>query len=301
MPAPVSPPPEPRIVYVTDAGLLKPTLVSLWSLLEHLSTSAEVQVWGDGLSTDEWEAVHRVAKVNPRVTLVTRALSAEMFAGARSPAAHISAAAMGRLFIPRHLSGRVLYIDGDTLICGDVSPLFATEFGGGRIAGVRDYLISKWIALGQGDTPSHIARITDIRRNAPPEGYINSGILLLDCDSIREAPGLLARLEDVAAASAARWGDQDHLNFLFAGCIHHLNPAWNASWSRTGDQRRFIRALGGTPEELAPRPAAIMHFHGPKKPWKAPRFDLWSRRARAVWHYRRELRRFRSLFPDLVP
>lgn len=301
MPAPVSPPPAPRIVYVTDAGLLKPTLISMWSLLEHLSTAAEVQLWGDGLSTDDWEAARRVAKVNPRVTLVTRALSAEMFAGVTIATAHISAATMGRLFIPRHLSGRVLYIDGDTLVRGDVAPLFDLDLCGAKIAGARDYLISKWMAQGQGDTAKHVTQVSEIRTHLPPEDYINAGILLLDCDAIRDAPDLLARLEDVAAASATRWGDQDHLNFLFAGCIHHLNPAWNASWSRTGDQRRFIRALGGTPEELEPRPAAIVHFHGPKKPWKAPRFDLWSRRARAVWHYRRELRRFRNLFPDLAP
>ncbi|AUH64646.1 glycosyltransferase family 8 protein [Paracoccus zhejiangensis] len=294
-------PPACQIVFVTDRGLLRPTLVAIWSLLRHLSCPADLHLWGDGLGDADWQAVHRVAETGGKASLQSRAIDPTELAGAGSPAAHISAAAMGRLFIPRHLSGRVLYIDGDTLITGDVAPLFDLPLlPGERIGAARDYVTAEWLAGGRLNDRRR-QRLAALEKHMDPRGYFNSGVLLMDCDAIRAEPDLQARLEDVAAATATDWGDQDHLNFLFSGRTHLLNPAWNSSWQRSPAQRRFAKKLGGEVEETRDLPDAIIHYHGPKKPWKAPRYDLWSARARAVLRYRRELGSFITAFPDLAP
>ena len=88
---------------------------------------------------------------------------------------------------------------------------------------------------------------------------------------------------------------------LFAGSVHLVNPAYNSSWRRTAEQRGFLRKLGGTGPEVAEMADVIVHFHGQKKPWKKPRYDLWSLRARAVQDYRRRMRSFAALFPGLSP
>lgn len=290
-----------QIVFVTDRGLLRPTLVAIWSLMQHLSRPVDLHLWGDGLGDADWQSVHRVADAGDKVALSARAIDPAELAGAGSPAAHISAAAMGRLFIPRHLSGRVLYIDGDTLVTGDVSPIFDLPLRPGEcVAAARDYVTAEWLASGRLNDRRR-DRLAALGQHMDPREYFNSGVLLMDCDAIRAQPDLQARLEDVAAASATDWGDQDHLNFLFTGRTHLLNPAWNSSWQRSGAQRLFARKLGGSAEETRDMPDAIIHYHGPKKPWKAPRYDLWSARARAVHHYRRQLRSFIAAYPDLAP
>lgn len=291
---------RPQIVYVTDRGLLRPTLLSLWSLLEHISAVPDVHFWGDGLSEVEWNMVRRVAATHPQSRLFQRQIDPADLAGCKTPADYISAATMGRLFIPRHLHGYVLYIDGDTLVTGDVAPLFNLDLGGNCLGAVRDYVVALW-AIEKDGPEDHRRRLASIATHMQPKEYFNAGVLLMNCDAIRSDNDLLQQTEDVMAASALEWGDQDHLNFIFSDRVTLLNPAYNSSWARAGRQRRFATELGGLAEETKSVPDVIRHFHGPRKPWKKPRYDLWSRRARAVMSYRRQMRRFHAEFPDLAP
>lgn len=289
-----------KIALVTDRTLLRPTLFTLWTLAGHLEAPAEVHVWGDGLTAADWDDVAAVTSGFPMVTLHCRDIAPEDLAGASCPCAHISAAAMGRLFIPRHIRGRVLYLDGDTYVTGDVSPLFAMDLKGARIGAVRDYVVSKWLARRRLPSTAARARLDYLRAHVDPGHYFNSGVLLIDCDAIAADPELLARFEDVAAASATEWGDQDHLNFTMKGQVRLLNPAYNSSWGRTRRHRGFVRRLGAEQHEAQRTQDRIVHFHGPNKPWKAQRFDLWSTRCRAVRAYRRRLAAFSSAFPSLA-
>lgn len=293
-----------KIVFVTDRGYLRPTLVSMWSLLGHLSRPAEIHFWGDGLTESDWDAIRRVAAISPGCRLFQKALGAAELGDYAWESSYITAAAMGRLFIPRHIAGRVLYIDGDTIVRGDVAPLFDLDLGGALVGAVRDDPTTKqMVKRGSGRSlrPAALRRIEGIGAYADPARYFNSGVLLLDCDTMRATPGLLDRLEDVAAASAFAMGDQDHLNAIFAKQTLLLNPAWNSSWGRASYQRRLSHALGATAEELAPLTDTVIHFHGPRKPWLGPRRDLWNRTARATFAYRRQLRRYLHAFPDLAP
>ncbi|TMV94681.1 lipopolysaccharide 3-alpha-galactosyltransferase [Thioclava sp. BHET1] len=283
----------PSFALVTDRGLFGPTLFTAWGILRHLSRPGTLHFWGEGLTESEWQTVRKLSEqTNPAVTLQCRELDRAELADATSPTDHISGAAMGRLLIPSHISGRVLYIDGDTRVTRDLAPLFDLDIDGKPIAAVRDFVVSKWCARGlEGAPEKKQNRIDELRgllgRDDISE-YFNSGVLLLDCDAICADVTRLNAMQDVLRASACPWGDQDHLNNVFSGQVHLLNPAWNSSWSRTAQQRRQSKALGGGAEEIAAQPDAIIHFHGPNKPWKTLRRNPLSRRNRAAWFYRRD-------------
>lgn len=292
-----------HIVYVTDTGLFRPSLLSLWSLGQHLQDPAELHLWGHELSASDWQAAARVAEDCPKLTLRPRPLQPEEMAGAKTVSDRISAAAMGRLLIPQVLEGRALYIDGDTQIRGDVTPLFELEMTA-PIAAVRDFVIAKSCAKGLDSAPDgHLASLQGLMDPAPPGSYVNTGVLLLDCDAIRAEPALLSALSNLDAAGSYgnQLDDQDHVNHVFRGRVQLLNPAWNSSWGREERQRDFARQLGGQGAEITPMEARILHFHGPNKPWLRPRRDLWSQRARRVYAYRRLMRAFTARFPDLSP
>lgn len=294
----------PQIAFVTDRGFLKPTLVAMWGMLRHLTQPGIVHFWGDGLEEQDWKAVHRVAAKNPAVTLNCLRLTADDLEGAKGPTSHISAASMGRLHIPSRISGRVLYIDGDTQVVGDVSPLFALDLNGCPVGAVRDSVVAKWSARSLKVREKSMPRVRELQelmQQSDISRYFNSGVLLLDTDAIRAEPELHQAMHDLARASACPLGDQDHLNNVFRGRVHLLNPAYNSSWSQVARQRRHIARLGGDAEESRVSPEIIVHFHGPEKPWKRPRHDLWRHRARAVWRYRREMHEYAQSYPDLLP
>jgi lipopolysaccharide biosynthesis glycosyltransferase len=295
--------PLPRIVLVTDKNMLGPTLFTAWTLLQRFVGAAELHVWGDGLTDEDWSAVSRVCSVHRDISLHPLRLNREELAGASPVGDYISAAAMGRLIIPRKLSGRILYLDGDVRVTADLSPLFSVDMQGQPLAAVRDYVVSSWLAKGVVSGHRNEARLTELAQSmesATVSSYFNSGVLLLDADAIVADPALCSAMQDLERASKCSWGDQDHLNNVFAGRVRLLDPAYNSSWSRTSKQRRFIAKLGPSPSEVINIPNAIIHFHGPLKPWKNARHDLWSRRARAVFSYRRELTKFDHEFPDLA-
>jgi len=293
----------PRIVLVTDKGMLEPTLFAAWTLLKRFTGAAELHFWGVALSDADWATVSRVCSGHGDISLHPTRLDPEELAGAQPVGSYISAVAMGRLIIPRKLTGRVLYLDGDVRVTADVSQLFKIDMQGQPLAAVRDYVVSSWLA--KDGAPGHrneprIEELSQAMQGEKVSNYFNSGVLLLDVDAIIAKPALCEAMQDLGRASKCSWGDQDHLNNVFAGRVRLIDPAYNSSWSRTSKQRRFIAELGPTPLELTNIPAAIIHFHGPKKPWHKARHDLWSRRARAVFSYRRELAKFVHEFPDLA-
>ncbi len=300
-------PPTPRTVkvaYVTDRDFLRPTLVSVWSLLQHLRGPAELHIWGDGLKAEDWANVQKVVAENIDVTLMRKDIGSGYLDGAHGPKSYISAATMGRLLIPRLIDGYVLYIDGDTLVTRDISGIFAIDLDQAYAGVVRDYTVSHWLAEPNAKSSERNARLPEVRQlmePASPKDYFNAGVLLLNCDVLRAQPELLSCIEDVAAASACSHGDQDHLNALFKNNVVQLDLAWNSSWGRVRKHRNFLAQTGTPTKGVMPGAPAILHYHGPEKPWRNRRWDIWSSRGRATVVYQRALRRFLKKYPHLVP
>ncbi|PYE84719.1 glycosyltransferase family 8 protein [Pseudoroseicyclus aestuarii] len=281
--------PPIQIAYVTDMGLFRPTLLSILSALEAASGPIAVHLFGHGLTdTARAEAQRRAEALAPGA-LTVHQLDPALLAQARSPKAHITPVALGRMFLPRLLEGRVLYLDGDTLVTGDLSPLFALDLQGRPMGAVRDYVVTRRAAR-----PARADRLqgtAQLMAPHPATDYFNSGVLLMDTAAIKATPGLAEAMTDMEAAAGYATVDQDRLNLLFKGQVHHLNPAWNCSWGRVGRQHRQMRGLDPSAQEseaLAPR---VLHFHGPHKPWGPLRLAALRRGPAAVLRYRRAERR----------
>lgn len=293
-----------KIAYITDRGFLRPTLVSVWSLLQHLSGPAELHIWGVDLGDADWADIREVASGRPDVTLLCKDIGDGYLDGAHGPTDYISAATMGRLFIPGLIDGYVLYVDGDTLVAGDVSTLFDIDLGAAYAGVVRDYSVAHWLTQPPAKSTQRDARLSEIRQfmqPAPIQDYFNAGVILLNCDALRADPALLSQIEDVVVASACSHGDQDHLNALFRNNVVHLDLAWNASWGRVRKHRDYLARSGSPTEGALPGSPVIVHYHGPKKPWRDKNWEIWSSRGRATLVYQRALRRFLQEHPDLKP
>lgn len=137
---------------------------------------------------------------------------------------------------------RVLYLDGDTVVNGDVSELFELDLTGFFCAGVRDIYVEqvgykKEIGL------------------AESELYINAGVILLNLEEIRKF-SIIEKLFNLSVENDFRFQDQDAINIAFRGKMKELDCKYNF----TRDHKKVF------PDKV--KNLRIIHFVGPNKPWK---------------------------------
>jgi len=262
----------PKIFYCLDEGFLACTLVSAFSALENASTPLDLTLLTDGAFAEDMPAVTRLAQ-HPNLHRFS-VTQLEFDAGIEARIGRFPRAMAGRLCAGRYLAGRVIYLDGDTLVQGDLARLYASDLGGQPVGAVQDMMMLSWLAkstkgkLFRGDT---YRRILDARADLIPGfhagRYFNSGMLVLDLDRI-ETLGLRATMEDIAATHRYPFPDQDHLNGVFADRVAWLDPAWNGQWSNIETRRRYFDRETRTAFAASRNRSEIVHYIGSRKPWQ---------------------------------
>jgi lipopolysaccharide biosynthesis glycosyltransferase len=168
-----------------------------------------------------------------------------------------TAAMWYRIFLPDLLPEveRVLYLDIDTLVTADLTPLLNTDLEGCYLGAVTNVLM-----------PHH--RHRPALFGLTPNDYFNSGVLLMNLAALR-ADDCTRSLREFAVAGGTEleWPDQDALNVVLGSRRRHLHPRWNVMNSLRFDWAREVF----TTEEIAEARArpGIRHFEGPddNKPW----------------------------------
>lgn len=164
---------------------------------------------------------------------------------------------------------RVLYIDADTLVTGNVGDLFAIDLEGQVLGAVRD-AISPWAAGAWGADWRNLGL-------DPSSPYFNSGVLLIDLVRWRDDK-VGAHSLDLLRQAKPQWGDQDALNVVLESHWMELPREWNV---QTGDYtgQSPAWALWRSEVEAAVANPSIVHFTGRDKPWdwgtEHPAADQW--------------------------
>ncbi len=186
---------------------------------------------------------------------------------------YLSRATLYRLSIPVFSppeARRVIYLDADLVVLGDLGELNAVDLGGCMIGAVHD-----------GGT-GHDAFVKKWNLDAGHLAYFNSGVLVLDVEKIRAADAFTPVLELIAKhGSEFTFHDQDALNIVFWKKWKALEPLWNV-------QRRMVYNADccATPEEnMSWRKPKIIHFTESVKPWQKEGYHPF------IWTYFRYLRR----------
>jgi lipopolysaccharide biosynthesis glycosyltransferase len=164
---------------------------------------------------------------------------------------------------------RVLYLDSDMLVLGEIERLLRADLSGLPIGAVQD---SQHPVVGKGiSLPGW--RDLGIDEGRP---YFNSGVLLMDLEH-EDQSEIVAKALDVLQykPEAIMFWDQDALNYAVDGRWKQLDARWNTlAISPLVGLPGFLHDAG---EETFPLPtliareprARILHFAGPAKPWTA--------------------------------
>ena len=193
--------------------------VSMTSLFINNKNAADITVWilGEGLSELSEDRFDALAKEFGRsIKYIDASALIDKIKDMGMPSYRGSYAANIRLFIselfPEDVH-RVLYLDADTVVRGDIRDLYEFDLSGQSLAMAYD-------SLGE-------AHKGDLGLDSS-EGYYNSGVILFDVDKWKES-GYTEKIIDHVKNVRAHYPspDQDLLNVVCRGDICTLGPCYN--------------------------------------------------------------------------
>ena len=198
---------------------------------------------------------------------------------------HISVETYYRFLIQRLMPyyDKVLYLDSDLIVKGDVSELFNVELGDNLLAAVRDIDFLGNVNMQDGQRAKYTREVLGMQ---DPYAYFQAGVLALNTRAMRELHPIEKWLE-FASDDRFIYNDQDVLNAHCEGRVTYLPYDWNV----------MIDCANRIANVFSHAPAAvfdafndsrghekIVHYAGFEKPWKmtdCDRFELY-------WEYARD-------------
>lgn len=152
---------------------------------------------------------------------------------------------------------RLIYLDADLTVCGDLGELWRSDLQGRPIGAVIDpgvdsaAFADKWGLKGD-------------------FGYFNAGVLLIDLAEVRRRGLFSAALKfQTENGPELPFSDQDSLNWAAHGAWRQLDPSWNV-------QRLMVFELVDGHERTRRPPARIVHFTTWEKPWLPQSWHPWA-------------------------
>ncbi len=202
--------------FVINARYIGRFMVTFSSLMENFTMMCRVHLLYSGLNEEQKDDMRKfVERLGGSIAFYE--IDSSIFKGLPKLRDDETYSAYNKILIPYYLShlGKVLYLDCDIIIRGDIKELFYLETGT-FLSCVPDIRINK-------TQREHIGRII--------EGdylYFNSGVILFDFkykDKIVPRQELFDYVKENSAV--IRWHDQDILNHFYAGNCYLLEEKYN--------------------------------------------------------------------------
>lgn len=203
-------------MYTCDNNYVWLMGISTISLFENNKDIDELKVYllGENISAENKEELRKIGeKYNRKVDVidVPKLNIPPSLVSARWPLSAFTRLFSG-VILPKNVD-RILYLDCDTIIAGDISELENVDFNGNIACGVRDCISGAY------------KKNIGLDKNSP---YFNAGVILFDMDALRkvdintEIESYMEKYEKLI-----NYADQDILNGMFKGRIGVLNPKYD--------------------------------------------------------------------------
>ncbi len=270
------------VVFACDNNYRIPLGVAMSSLLSHASETTFYELYllyTEGLSDDLKDMLLKLQKMYYNFSLQLIKVENALLEDATSHLAYISNATFYRLFISELLPeyDKIIYLDSDILVLGDLSELFEYDIQDYILAGVIDWDCQEKLKSSE-------ARQTEIGIDL--DIYINAGILLMNLNLIRQNQMVDIFKQHMKIKYSL--ADQDILNICCHNRILRLPLKYNlkARYYRTPKLLEKNPLLLKDRVEEGCNTPLIVHFVGNKvKPWynfRCKCSELWREEAKKL-------------------
>ncbi|GGI14205.1 hypothetical protein GCM10007377_09770 [Galliscardovia ingluviei] len=198
---------------------------------------------------------------------------------------HISVETYYRFLIQEVLPfyDKVLYLDSDIVINGNIAELFDTQLGDNLLAAVRDIDFLGNLNMKDGNRLEYNREVLGMKN---PYEYFQAGVLVLNTKAMREQYSITQWLE-FASNPDYIYNDQDVLNVCCEGRVEYLDWNWNVMHdcaNRVANVFSYAPNSAFDAYQASRQNPLIIHYAGFEKPWKNPDCDF----ASYYWRYARQ-------------
>ncbi|MBR2617196.1 MAG: glycosyltransferase family 8 protein [Clostridia bacterium] len=211
------------IFFSTDDEYIPFLDVAISSLIDHADPSFDYRiiVFHTGLKDENMAKIKLREKQGFAIDFIDITSAVQHIRDSLKHVYHFAIAAYYRIFIaslfPEY--DKVLYLDCDLVVLGDIAKLFNTDLGNNILGGAPEEYIQN---------TAEFRVYTEQALGLSPDAYINSGVLLMNlkefraCEIERKFIELITKYDfDLLDP------DQAYLNFLCKGKILMLPNGWN--------------------------------------------------------------------------
>lgn len=210
------------IFFAVDDNYVPFLLVTLESITTNASKDYEYifHVLNNGISEKNIELLNAYNRDNFKVQLVNVAEAMKKIGDALHTRDYYSKTTYYRLFIPNMFPqfDKVLYLDCDIAVQGDISELYNTELGSNYVGAITDEAVAI--------VPEFIA-YADKFLGVPTPKYFNAGILLMNLKRLREIHFESKFVNLISSYTFYVAQDQDYLNVICKDHVTYISKVWN--------------------------------------------------------------------------
>lgn len=253
-----------RIVSAADEGYIVPLGVMLCSLFENNKTRDPIEVYlltGEkGISDAGKSSLKKIIDRFPNTSIHYLHISSEIYKVFNVNIEYINLVTYYRFSIDSLFDEsieRILYLDCDLIIKGDIKHLWHTDLKGKTIGAVEDGAMMKPLT----DWAKNLKLKLRLEKEIP---YLNAGVLLIDMVKWRAgniSEKCIRVLTDYPEKITLN--DQDALNFVLRNNWYQLPIHWNTTTFLYTDRHRYAN------KEIhnAVKNPSIIHYTTGNKPW----------------------------------
>ena len=245
-----------HVAFVCDEAFALPTGVAMTSLVSAQKGASRlaIHVVSSGLSDGSKTRLGSLAREGVEVDI--REVDGAPFAAVTSNNVHVTSTAMFKFKLPEIFPelDRILYLDGDIVVRGDLTELWRTPLEDALVAAVEDEQAKRF------GGKTHQQRI-----DYPYERYFNSGVMLVNLAAWRRE-GIPARLLDYRLHGKNDFMDQDALNSVLGDRTVFLDARFNTLSTS-------LRYEDEPTRNRLESEAVIYHYASSEKPWRQSDVD----------------------------
>ena len=211
------------IFFSTDDNYIPYLDVAIASLIENADRSYQyrIVVFHTGLKTENTEKIKRREQPGFLIDFTDISRDVESIKARLKNVYHFSVVTYYRLFIaslfPQY--DKVLYLDCDLVVLGDVSKLYHVELGDNILGAAPEQFVQN---------TKEFRLYAETALGVDPDTYVNAGVLLMNLKEFRKHGIEHAFTELITAYDFDLLDpDQAYLNYLCHGKIHVLPNGWN--------------------------------------------------------------------------